>query len=107
MHKRLLEGWRGKHHLGIVGEAEAFLGDSDEISVELVVAILIVDGSYSVISRRNIRPFRDGSPARFVDGCGAVPKGLLQTLRPAVRGLEDDCAEIANRIAESVHMNSQ
>jgi hypothetical protein len=63
----LREGRRTEADMGIVGEAEAFFGDADQIAVEAGVGVLVVDGGDGIVARRQIRPDGNGGAGVLVD----------------------------------------
>lgn len=101
------ERWRGQGHAGIVGEAEAFFGNADEVAVELGVAVLIVNGGDGIITWRQVRPHRCRSAADHINGRGTAAEGFRNILRPTIGCREDDRAQIALGVAEAIDVNAQ
>lgn len=78
------EGWSRKSNVGIVGEAEAFFGNPDEIAVEAGVAILVMDDGNTVIARGQMLPDDDGLASVGSYGGRSIPERLVLVFGPTI-----------------------
>ena len=81
--ERLAEAGRTERYVGIVRESETFFRNPDEISIEMMITVLVVNGGDSIVARRDFRPLRNGSSRCLIDGCGTVTKRPIEVFRPA------------------------
>ena len=96
-----------KANVRIVGEAEAFLGNSKHVAVQLRIAVLVVNGGDGVIARWQMRPYRGRGAAGRVNWRRPGTICLGGVFRPSIRRREDDRAQIAVGVAESIYVNAQ
>src|SRR5215469_2419794 len=92
-------------NVGIVREAEALLWDSEEVSVQLAILVLVMNRDNAVVARRKIlhyccRFMRAGRNRRW-----PVVNGFAHVFGPTVRRPENCRTHHACRIAQSVDMN--
>ena len=102
-----IEGRGAQGHVGIVGEAEALFRNSDEVPIQLVIAVLVMNSGDGVIAWGNVRPDGHRGAGGRINRRGPVAKGLVQVFRPAFGRGEDDRAQITFGVAESVDMNAK
>jgi len=68
----------------IVGEAEAFFGNSDEVAVETGVAIFVMNDGDAVVAGRQILPGNEGLARIGRNGGRTVTKGFVFVFGPAI-----------------------
>ena len=88
----------------VVGEAKAFFGNTEEISIQLVVFILIVQDNHSVLSGWH---FEREQRVISHDREAIVREGLVLSFRPAIRRFEKRCARRAFLVAKSGGVNAK
>ena len=89
------EGRWSQAHVRIVGKTEALLRNANEISIQLVIAVLVVNNRHTVIARGQILPHSYALALACRDGGGSVPERLLRILRPTIGGGEYHGPDIA------------
>lgn len=80
----------------IVGKAEPLFRNAYEVSIQLVIAILIVNSRDAIIAGRQVFPHCSALALASRDGRRAMTKRLVQVFRPALRRGEQHSADVAS-----------
>jgi len=107
MHHGGAERRSRKAHVGVVCEAEAFLGDSDQVAVEFRIPVFIVNRGDGVIAGRKVFPNDRSLVLSGRDHRGSAPVGLLRVFRPSIRRREQDRADDTGGIPQAIDMDAQ
>ena len=75
--------------------SQAHVRIANEISIQLVIAVLVVNNRHTVIARGQILPHSYALALACRDGGGSVPERLLRVLRPTIGGGEYHGPDIA------------
>ena len=106
VHNRQLERRGGKTYVGIVGEAETFLGNAYDVAVKLGVAVFVVDGGHAVVSRRHMFPYHRRLALAGRDWSRPVAKCLFCIFRPSIRRREKYGSYDSIRIAKPIYIKA-
>jgi hypothetical protein len=102
---RLVEGRRAQADARIVGESEALLGPTKDIPVELHVLVFVMQRHYSVVSRRDSRNGNGRFARTSLDRARLVTIRLCHVLGPSVGRVEEQNADHAVGIAQTLGVN--
>ena len=96
-----------KPHARVVRKAEAFLWNSEEIAVQVRVAVLVVNGGDPVIAGGKVFPYYGGLALAGRDRGGAAAVGFFRVFGPSIRRGEEDRADHACGVAQAINTNAQ
>src|ERR1700721_3424445 len=91
----------------IIRKAETLFRNADQVSVQLVVAVFVMNRSNAVISRWQPCPFRHSCARGGVHGGRTVPKRLIYVLGPALGSGKNYRPQVSLGASEAVYVNAQ